>query len=384
MDLTATTDAILTSSFPPAERSVIFQILVPDANKRDINRRAIRAGFIGNGSPQVCTFAALFVLSQGQLVDNGMPIFYSGESYKKLAGGDLPPPGSVTETFEDSGQLVFRNAALPNVAQCQNGQLVGDTLTSTVSEGKPSETTVSEEISSGSMTSIEDRTPSSSRGVIESTSSEESTNAVMPSASLSSVATTAEMPGILSTQPSVLSDNSSTELPTSSGHAVSTDSEISTSSGIISTGSTTTAGEEETSSNALERTSETTIDIGTTAIDTTTNTDIETTAPATETKTAINSDTTTESDTITTTEAGTTAAEITTALATTTSSAAKPCSDLSSPYKAVSGDLFTVVCEKCYIRISVITEPLRADSFASCIDACSLESECEAVNYLRT
>lgn len=114
LDSTATTDSIPMTELPPAERSVIFQILVPDTNKRDIDRRAIRAGFVGNNNSKFYTFAATFVLSQGQLADNGMPVFYSGENYKKLAGGDLPPPGSVTEIFEDSSQLVFRNAALPN------------------------------------------------------------------------------------------------------------------------------------------------------------------------------------------------------------------------------------------------------------------------------
>lgn len=114
LDSTATTDTIPTTSLAAAERSVIFQIVVPDNNKRDINRRSTRAGFVGNDNPKTCTFASTFVLSQGQVVDNGRVIFYSGESYKELAGGDLAPPGSVTETFEDAGQLVFRNTALPN------------------------------------------------------------------------------------------------------------------------------------------------------------------------------------------------------------------------------------------------------------------------------
>ncbi|KAL6918515.1 hypothetical protein FSST1_010010 [Fusarium sambucinum] len=101
LDVTTTTDAIATSSLPPVGRSVIFLILAPDNNKRDTYRRATRAGFVGNNNPQVCTSATTFILDQGRLVENGMPIFYSGESNKELTGGNAPP-GSVTETFEDS------------------------------------------------------------------------------------------------------------------------------------------------------------------------------------------------------------------------------------------------------------------------------------------
>ncbi|XEV04656.1 hypothetical protein FSHL1_009943 [Fusarium sambucinum] len=113
LDVTTTTDAVATSSLPPVGRSVIFLILAPDNNKRDTYRRATRAGFVGNNNPQVCTSATTFILDQGRLVENGMPIFYSGESNKELTGGNAPP-GSVTETFEDSGRLVFRNTLLPN------------------------------------------------------------------------------------------------------------------------------------------------------------------------------------------------------------------------------------------------------------------------------
>ncbi|CAF3623891.1 unnamed protein product [Fusarium graminearum] len=395
LDSTATTDAIPTTSLAAAERSVIFQIVVPDNNKRDINRRSTRAGFVGNDNPKTCTFASTFVLSQGQVVDNGRVIFYSGESYKELAGGDLAPPGSVIETFEDAGQLVFRNTALPNgeagfcqtsdgrvhmtfsgepagcvqvtlavydVAQCQNGQLLGDTFTSTAPIGESSETNVSQENNSEVTAITGHSTASSSGALLESISSEESTNAVKSTASLSSAITTATLPEFHPTQSSILSEDKSTDEPPSSRQTVFTDSEDSTSSGNISTGSTTTVSEEETTSNASERTPETTNDIQTSSMESTTTTDMETTA----TEATVNSDTVTVSDTITTTKAGSTATEIITALATTTSSAAKPCSDLKSPYIAISGDPFT------------------AESFTSCIDACSLESECEAVDYLRT
>ncbi|CEI60056.1 unnamed protein product [Fusarium venenatum] len=94
LDVINTTDDIVTSSLP-AGRSVIFLILSPDKNKLDIYKKT-RVGFVRNNSPQ-----------------NGMPIFYLGESSKELAGGYFPPD-SVTKTFEDSGQLVFRNTLLLN------------------------------------------------------------------------------------------------------------------------------------------------------------------------------------------------------------------------------------------------------------------------------
>ncbi|KAJ4135285.1 hypothetical protein NW768_004907 [Fusarium equiseti] len=169
MDSTASTDLTATSTGiginEPAGRTVIFQIIVPDNEKRRVNRRAI-SGFIGDENPDVCTFATTFNLAEGQLFDGGVPIFYSGEDFKELSGQDSPSSGAITTNFETSGQqLLFKNSGLPNgeasfcqnsngviyivftagpsscvpvnlavydVEQCQNGRLVGvGELTST-------------------------------------------------------------------------------------------------------------------------------------------------------------------------------------------------------------------------------------------------------------
>lgn len=110
------TDAIPTSSgfVEPAGRSVIFRISVVDNQKRTTNKRQAIGGFVGNGNPQSCTFAATFNLAEGQLFEDGVPIYYSGESYKELSGLDSSPSGSITKTFEGSGRLAFRNPGLPN------------------------------------------------------------------------------------------------------------------------------------------------------------------------------------------------------------------------------------------------------------------------------
>ncbi|KAF5235688.1 hypothetical protein FAUST_6919 [Fusarium austroamericanum] len=383
LDSTATTDAIPTTSLAAAERSVIFQIVVPDNNKRDINRRSTRAGFVGNDNPKTCTFASTFVLSQVQVVDNdaGQLVFRNTALPNGEAGFCQTSDGRVYMTFSgEPAGCVQVTLAVYDVAQCQNGQLLGDTFTSTAPIGESSETTVSQENNS-EVTAITGHAKASSSGaLLESISSEDSTNAVKSTASLSSAITTATLPEFHLTQSSILSEDKSTDEPPSSRQTVFTDSEDSTSSGNISTGSTTTVSEEETTSNASERTPETTNDIQTSSMESTATTDMETTA----TEATVNSDTVTISDTITTTKAGSTATEITTALATTTSSAAKPCSDLKSPYIAISGDPFTIACGKCYFAISAIIAPFTAESFTSCIDVCSLESECEAVDYLRT
>ncbi|KIL90051.1 hypothetical protein FAVG1_06789 [Fusarium avenaceum] len=188
---TASTDTFPTSSsiIQPAGRSIIFRVSIPDNERRGLHKRATR-GFVGIDNPDVCTFAAVFTLAEGKLLDGGVPVYYSGEDYKDLAGQGNPSGGSVTTTFTASGgNLVFRNSGLPNgdagfcqvsngqvyitftagppgcvpvnlavydVEQCQNGRLIGDAhLTSTSSETVTSETVIPQAISSESLTSIE-------------------------------------------------------------------------------------------------------------------------------------------------------------------------------------------------------------------------------------
>ncbi|PTD05455.1 hypothetical protein FCULG_00000020, partial [Fusarium culmorum] len=152
----------------PAGRAVIFLIQTTDDEQRTLHRRA-SSGFVGNNNPNVCTFATTFNLAEGQLLDRGVPIYYSGERVKALAGQDTPPRGSITTEFSESGNiLTFKNAELPNgqagfcqdtegqvfitfstippgctpisliaydVNRCQNGRLIGlDELASSSSE----------------------------------------------------------------------------------------------------------------------------------------------------------------------------------------------------------------------------------------------------------
>lgn len=126
---TASTDTFPTSSSinQPAGRPIIFRVSIPDNERRGLHKRATR-GFVGIGNPDVCTFAAVFTLAEGKLLDGGVPVYYSGEDYKDLAGQDIPSGDSITTTFTASGgNLVFRNSGLPNgdasFCQVSNGQV---------------------------------------------------------------------------------------------------------------------------------------------------------------------------------------------------------------------------------------------------------------------
>ncbi|RKL14373.1 hypothetical protein BFJ68_g6337 [Fusarium oxysporum] len=97
----------------PAGRSIIFLISLTENDKRDLSRRAT-GGFVGNENPGVCTFAAVFTLSDDQLLEDGIPIYYAGEEFKELSGQGQAPSDAVTKTFLSSGGgLQFTNAKLP-------------------------------------------------------------------------------------------------------------------------------------------------------------------------------------------------------------------------------------------------------------------------------
>ncbi|KAF5649026.1 hypothetical protein F52700_846 [Fusarium sp. NRRL 52700] len=108
-------------------RMVIFLIQLPDDRKRHINKREV-GGFVGNGNPDTCTFAARFNLAEGQLFTNGNPIYYSGEDFKELNSQGSPPQDAITKGFASTGALLsFRNDGLPNeeagFCQISNGQV---------------------------------------------------------------------------------------------------------------------------------------------------------------------------------------------------------------------------------------------------------------------
>lgn len=96
-------------------RSIIFQVSIPDNEKRSIKKR-VSGGFVGNDNPGTCTFADVFNLADGQLFEGGIPIYYSsGEDYKELSGKDIPSEGAIKSTFLVSERsLVFKNPRLPN------------------------------------------------------------------------------------------------------------------------------------------------------------------------------------------------------------------------------------------------------------------------------
>lgn len=126
VDFTASTETtpISSDSIEPDVRIVIFLISIPDSQKRAMHKRET-GGFVGNINPEVCTFAATFKLTQGQLFSGNVPIYYSGEDYKELFGQGRPPSGAITTNFTESGRfLAFENIDLPNgqAGFCQDAE----------------------------------------------------------------------------------------------------------------------------------------------------------------------------------------------------------------------------------------------------------------------
>jgi hypothetical protein len=107
---------------------VIFLIQLPDDDrKRNINKRAV-GGFVGEGSPDPCTFASSFNLTEGQLFKNGNPIYYDGEDFKELDSQGTPPADAITKGFASAGtSLSFQNDDLPDgeagFCQTSDGQV---------------------------------------------------------------------------------------------------------------------------------------------------------------------------------------------------------------------------------------------------------------------
>lgn len=107
------------ASGPDAANGNLIFAITPStgSSKRDLSKRA-RGGFVGGENavnPNTCTDASTFSLVSGQLFDNGLPIYYSGEAYKSFSGQGTPPDGSITTTFQNAqGLLQFVNPSLPN------------------------------------------------------------------------------------------------------------------------------------------------------------------------------------------------------------------------------------------------------------------------------
>lgn len=81
-------------------RLIVLQVRQSNNRKRQIGESG-SGEFLGSGDLEVCTFATVFNLADGQLFNGGVPIYYSGEEYKQLnlkddGGFD---DGSVTKTL---------------------------------------------------------------------------------------------------------------------------------------------------------------------------------------------------------------------------------------------------------------------------------------------
>ncbi|CEI41627.1 unnamed protein product [Fusarium venenatum] len=388
LDSTVSTDAIPTSSglVEAAGRSVIFQVSVTDNEKSGINRRQATGGFVGNENPQICTFAAIFNLAEGQLFEGDAPIYYSGESYKELSGQDLPASGSITKTFEDSGRLVFRNPGLPNgragfcqtpdgivyvtftngpvgcipvelvvydVTQCQDGRLVGeDDVTATASRTVPQNTTTPGGIGPEVTSSIEDSTTmeintrsedsETQPGTIDPSSQ---TSAAGPSASSSSA-----IASISQSETSVIDGTAS--VPTDSAReSVPEATTLAT--------ATTLSTDDVITSNTLDTDSETETEVETL----TTNTD----------NTVLETTTSTVDITI----ADTTAASTTTG----SDPPGPQCTDTNNPYIAPNGVTFTLSCNT--VVGTIVLQSIGMSNFILCVQACSEIEACVASEFYK-
>ncbi|KAK6706488.1 hypothetical protein SNK05_010366 [Fusarium graminearum] len=371
---TTDTNAIPTSSglVEPAGRSVIFQVSVTGNEKRNIHKRQATGGFVGNDKPKSCTFATTFILSEGKLFEGGAPIYYSGESYKELSGQDVPASGSIIKTFEDSGRLTFRNSGLPNgragfcqspdgivyvtftsgpvgcmhtcrsnLAQCQDGRLIGDDEhTSTISGSFAQETTTLEETDPRVTSDVEDTT------TVDVTTSNSEHFVTQPEL-ISTLSLTSDSGA------SAITSISHSEPLTTEGGQPSSESEF-------TLFTSTTDGLENTASISSTE-ADTTIDEGTTAISDTISGDTTTT-------------TTADTDT---TAAGTTPADTTT----TSSGAPNPdCASTSNPYTAPNGITFTIACSTTFFDVDVLRY-IGANNFLSCVQACSETEACVASQF---
>ncbi|KAL0937297.1 uncharacterized protein CTRU02_207028 [Colletotrichum truncatum] len=114
-----TTSAFNSTPSGPALQPVIF-LIVPAirSTKRNIDKRAF-GGFLNHDistNRQTCDSASTFILTNGQLLDEGVPVHYTaGETFKLLRTTEPPLGSSVTTTFENvGGTLRFSSPLLPN------------------------------------------------------------------------------------------------------------------------------------------------------------------------------------------------------------------------------------------------------------------------------
>ncbi|KAF4420384.1 hypothetical protein FACUT_11204 [Fusarium acutatum] len=106
----AASSASPSTTLEPNGQRIILLVSPSGGNtKRDIG------GFVGDGNPDICTFATVFTLGNGQLSEDGVPVSYLGDGYQKLQASSSSSGNVISTTFSsEGGVLSFRNPSLPN------------------------------------------------------------------------------------------------------------------------------------------------------------------------------------------------------------------------------------------------------------------------------
>ncbi|EWZ30950.1 uncharacterized protein FOBCDRAFT_192144 [Fusarium oxysporum Fo47] len=111
-DLTssAASGASTSAMLEPIGQRIILLVSPSGGNtKRDLG------GFVGDGNPDICTFAAVFTLGNGRLFESGVPVSYLGNGYQKLQASSSSSDNAISTTFSSEGGLLrFQNPSLPN------------------------------------------------------------------------------------------------------------------------------------------------------------------------------------------------------------------------------------------------------------------------------
>ncbi|KAH7194409.1 hypothetical protein DER44DRAFT_889518 [Fusarium oxysporum] len=106
----AASSASTSATLEPAGQRIVLLISPSGGNtKRDIG------GFVGDGNPDICTFATVFTLGNGRLFEGGVPVSYLGDGYQKLQASSSSSDNAISTTFNSEGGLLrFQNLSLPN------------------------------------------------------------------------------------------------------------------------------------------------------------------------------------------------------------------------------------------------------------------------------
>lgn len=129
--VTTTTSEQATTTTEAAATTTSASVLAGEAIILQVNpRRRLSkrdTTFVSSNNPTECTFASVFRLDGGKLLENGVPIYYAGSGYQELAAQGEPPTDSVTTTFSiTGGRLSWTDSSFGEAGFCQtesNGQV---------------------------------------------------------------------------------------------------------------------------------------------------------------------------------------------------------------------------------------------------------------------